>query len=86
MLVEALIPHAAVDALHERVLIRLAWLNVVQGHAVLRHPDRERPTDERGRVVTDDPTGSAARGDQPREHRRDRFRRRRFRTAKPALR
>lgn len=59
--IQALVAHTAIEALHERVLIRLAWLNVVQGHAIVRRPDRERPTNELWPVVTDDPTGSAAR-------------------------
>jgi hypothetical protein len=68
VLVEALISHATVEALHARVLIRLARLNMLQDHPVLRGPDSEGTTDELGPVVTDDAIRSAARHDLARQN------------------
>ncbi len=68
VLAEALISHAPVEALHERVLIRLARLHMLQDHPVLRRPDGEGTTDELGPVVTDHAIRSAARRDQARQH------------------
>lgn len=71
LMIEALVPHAAVEALHARVLIRLAWLNVLNDHPMLGGSDRERATDELRPVIVDDSVRSASRRDALREHRGD---------------
>jgi hypothetical protein len=53
MLVEALVAEAAVEALHEPVLLRLARRDVMPGHAVFLLPAQDRVRRQLGAVVTD---------------------------------
>ncbi len=51
VLVEALIPKLAVEALDKRILHRLPWLNEVQLHAMLRRPGIQRRPGKFGPVI-----------------------------------
>ena len=64
LLVQQLVPEAAVEAFHERILLRFAWIDVMLRHGVLVCPSQDRPTGEFGRIVTDNTTGLAINPDQ----------------------
>lgn len=57
MLVQALVPEPAVEALHEGVLGGLSGRDVVPFHALLLLPAQDRVTGQFGAIVADDHTG-----------------------------
>src|SRR5437588_10382429 len=65
MLVEALVAEAAVEALHEPVLLRLARRDVLPGHAAVLLPAQDRMRRQLGAVVTDDHRRIAPQPDDP---------------------
>ena len=68
MLVQALVPQLAVEALQEAVLLRLARRDVVPFDAVLLGPLKHGIAGELGAVVEDDHLRLAALGHDPIEH------------------
>ena len=64
LLVQQLVPQAAVEALDEGVLLRLARIDVVPGHPVLVSPFQNGPAGELCPVLTDNAAGLAADPDQ----------------------
>ena len=60
MLVEALVPQSAVEALDEAILHRLARCDVVPFDAVLLLPSKDGVRRELGAVVADDHAGAAS--------------------------
>lgn len=54
VLVQALVPQLAVEALHVAILHRLAWRDVVPGDRLLRRPLQHRVAGQLGAVVGDD--------------------------------
>lgn len=65
VLVEQLVAQAPVEALRERVLDRLAALDVVPAHSVLLLPVQHRQARQLRAVVADDRRGCGLGGDRP---------------------
>src|SRR5690606_19662587 len=59
MLVQAVVPKLAIEAFHERVLHRLAWLDEMQLDAAFARPQEQRLAGELRAVVADDAFGQA---------------------------
>src|SRR3989344_2697419 len=64
LLVQALVPQPAVEALDEAVLLRPARRDVVPGDASAVGPSEDRATGHLGPIVADDHGGTAATGDE----------------------
>ena len=64
LLVQQLVPEAAIKAFNERILLRFSWIDVMPRHGVLVGPSQDGPTGELGPIVTDNATGLAVDPDQ----------------------
>src|SRR5436190_11218722 len=65
VLVEAFVAEATVEALHEAILHRLAWSDVVPHHGVILLPLQDRSGSQLGAVVADDHQRPSALGREP---------------------
>ena len=48
LLVQQLVPEAAIKAFNERILLRFSWIDVMPRHGVLVGPSQDGPTGELG--------------------------------------
>ncbi len=59
VLIQTLVAHAAVEAFHEGILIRLAGLDVQELHAVMQRPAHDVLPDEFGPIITEGPASDS---------------------------
>ena len=63
LLIQAFIPQAAVEAFDQAVLLRLAGVDVMPGHAGIAGPFEDRGAGELGAIIADDAAGLAVNPD-----------------------